>query len=106
MLKIIKPDSWRTVKPLTEVSIESDINGVISVADGRGREYVRSEMKNNLTFFTGGALGIHTVCLLDGAGKEFEALNFKVECETAIQDEGGRFKELLAMLHNTMNSFG
>jgi len=54
----------------------------------------------------GGALGLHTLRILDQDGGELERFLFKVDCETEIEDAGGRFKELLAMLHNTMNSFG
>jgi len=90
------------VLPLDTVSVRGADEGHIVVTDGEGREYVRAEAVEGFAFQVGGALGRHMVHHEDAEGRLIAAIGFEVDCETAIDDEGGRFKDLLFMLYWTM----
>jgi len=91
--------------PLERVTVLGAGSGTISVRDGEGREYVRIAARQRVTFRAGGALGTHLVALENASGRIVETATFKVDCKTGIDDRGGRFNELLSMLHRTMIAF-
>lgn len=100
-------DGWRNgerLQPLQRVTVSGAAGGAVSVRDGRGREYFRGPDSDPLEFTVGGALGYHTVALEDDRGRVCETLTFRVDAETQLHDEGGRFGELLQMLLYTMIS--
>jgi len=72
--------------------------GLLTVADGAGRIYHRASVSGEFDFLIGGALGVHIVRV-----GEVET-RFRLHAETKIEDEGGRFGELLTMLHYTVLS--
>ncbi len=104
MLKVKAEE--HTAKPLDRVTVEGTAGGVVSVRDAMGREYVRAPGASEVRFRVSGALGHHLVFLEDDAGKIRETTSFRVDCRTEIEDEGGRFHDLLDMLYYTMTSRG
>jgi hypothetical protein len=74
----------------------------VSVTDGAGNEYFRSEKQGTISFLVGGTLGTHRVRLLDAKGTALSELTFAVTAQTKISDEGGRFEKLVKILHKTM----
>lgn len=78
----------------------------VSVRDGLGRIYLRQPAQARMGFLAGGALGTHLVVLEDPNGRELASARFRVDCRTEIDDRGGRFNELLRMLHYTMLKWG
>jgi hypothetical protein len=93
------------VKPLDEVTIAGVDTGAIVVRDGAGREYLRAAAEE-FTFRAAGALGTQTVVHEDADGRTLATGVFRVDCETGIDDAGGRFAHLLRMLHWTMVAWG
>jgi hypothetical protein len=75
------------------------------VRDGAGRVYVREPAKGGVKFVVAGALGTHLLTLEDRAGKTVQTAAFTVQCQTGIDDEGGRFRDLLQNLYYTMIHF-
>lgn len=90
------------VKPLAEVVVRRLKGGELIVTDGKGAVYFRSKVDDRATFIVGGALGTHTVRLLDADGNPLDLATIEVEARTDIQDEGGAFNHLLDMLFYTM----
>lgn len=74
--------------------------GQIRVYDGEGRLYHQSP-DHKTTVTISGAIGTHVVTRHDTAGVEQERTTFKVNCQTSLDDEGGRFKKLMLMLQCT-----
>jgi hypothetical protein len=106
MLKIrTKPDT-EVFAPLEDVTVECDGDGTLCIRDGQGRTYFRAAAGGEVTFRVGGALGTHTVFREDGAGRVAEEAAFVVDCRTAIDDEGGRYRRLLDMLYFTLMTWG
>jgi hypothetical protein len=100
-LDVARPPA--VVRPLQSVTAEATAAGTLSVLDGRGREYVRlASTGGPVTFTAGGAAGEHAVVLLDAAGKTVASSAFVLEPRTAIEDEGGRMKELLRLARKTL----
>jgi len=91
-----------TVEPLDDVTVKCGKRCVLSVRDGQGREYVREKASGRLRFRAAGALGTHVVSVCDTQGRIQETTSFAVHCSTAIDDEGGRFKDLLSMVYGTL----
>src|SRR5512135_1049054 len=58
-----------SVQPLERVPVSASGGGTVSVLDGRGREYARFEAGRRDGFLAAGAAGLHTVRLLDAAGR-------------------------------------
>ena len=88
--------------PLERVTVRGADGGTVSVRDGGGREYVRVAAGRRVAFEAGGSLGTHLVALEDASGRVVETATFEVDCQTGIDDKGGRFARLLSMLHRTM----
>jgi len=76
--------------------------GKFSVRDGEGREYAALPADRDAEVGIAGSLGTHTVLHLDDEGRVLDTCTFRVDCETEIADEGGRFGHLLDMLYDTM----
>jgi hypothetical protein len=76
---------------------------MVSVTDGKGKEYVRSTSKSELSFVVSGALGTHTVSFLDNKGDKIQTFTFEVNAKTSI-DDGGYYKEMFEMFHKGMYS--
>lgn len=89
-------------KPLETVTISAAGPGRFSVRDGEGRVYVNFPSDRDAKVTVGGALGTHLVFHLDDDGRILDSGSFRVQCETEILDDGGRFKRLLDSLYDTM----
>jgi len=57
-----------------------------------------------VSLVVGGALGTHTIRVLDGTGSETARLCFDVDAQTHIED-GGPFRELFDILNRTMRCY-
>ena len=84
--------------PLDTVCIQEPFEGRIEVLDGQGIGYAMFELKRKKQFIVSGALGEHRV-VCDGK----PIGSFFVDCETAIDDQGGVYKKLLATLRGTLS---
>jgi hypothetical protein len=76
--------------------------GTLVVRDGAGHEYVRTARRPGTTFTVAGALGTHSASLETRAGAVRARVTFAVRCETTIDDEQGRYRDLLRDLYYTM----
>jgi hypothetical protein len=92
------------VRPLDPLTVSVSGPGSLSVRDGRGREYFRASAAPRVTFRAGGAVGPHTVRLLDGAGRPRATVSFRLEARTEVSDVGGRMRRLLEVLEKTLSS--
>lgn len=88
--------------PLETAVLVGAESGHITVTDGKGRVYVRTQAAPTVTFTIGGAPGYHLVTLADDAGQERARFAFEVHAETRLDDDGSQFSDLLKMLHFTM----
>ena len=84
-------------EPLEKVTISVEKVGKLSVLDAKGREYFTSESKN-AEFIVSGALGYHLILLKDRKDRMIDLAAFKVDCESNIEDESGKYKHLLYQL--------
>ena len=79
--------------------------GTLVVLDGAGREYVRETPNTEVAFTIGGALGRHSVRLLNAQGSILAETSFSVDCSTQIKDQGGVFSGLVDCVLWTMMSW-
>jgi len=94
ILKVINQPESNVFKPLQWLEISGAKKNVIVVYDGKGREYVRGNEGESLKFQVGGALGNHTVVLLNKKRQEVDRIVFSVDCKTEINDaEGGWLRD-------------
>ena len=91
-------------KPLEWVELKSSKPGTVIILDGNGVAYVQQAIEQSARVRVAGALGTHTVILLDENDKLLDTKNFKVDCKTELNDKGGEFSSLLDMLYYTMNT--
>lgn len=96
----------REIRPLDRVSIHGAEGGTVSVRDAMGREYYRAPAAGEVAFRVSGALGHHVVFIEDDEGRLVASTGFRVDCRTEVEDEGGRFHDLLDMLYYTMTRWG
>ncbi len=87
--------------PLEKVVFACIGKGTIVVKDGKGREYIRTKAMPNTSFIAGGAVGKHTISLLNNDGKSLANTNFILQAETHIED-GGKMSSLFKILYNGM----
>ncbi|MGF1483494.1 MAG: hypothetical protein ACFBZ8_03925 [Opitutales bacterium] len=76
----------------------------LSVFDAAGRTYFEASLSDDseVAFRVSGALGTHTCLLLDATQSVVGLTTFRTNCQTRIDDEGGRFSRLFDMLFDTM----
>ena len=91
----------KVVHPLDQLNIVCNTEGLLSVKDGIGREYLKCKASPEITFTVGGSLGKQTVELKDLKDKVLATSTFNVDAETKI-DDGGKISELFNLLHNGM----
>jgi hypothetical protein len=99
--KLMVVKESQITRPLEEVLIVCSKPGIITVRDGKNREYIRVPADRLVRFQTGGFPGVHTVTLLSRAGRAIATTTFKMEANTSV-DDGGRFGELFRLLHDGM----
>lgn len=93
--------SFSIVHPLDELVVVCQPSGYVTVADGKGKEYLKTQVSGRQNFFAGGAPGLHTARLFDSKGNPAGSTTFNVEALTNISD-GGKTSELFNLLYNGM----
>ncbi len=92
--------------PLDDVTVQGAGEHRLLVLDGEGTLYFDRRVTLPASFRTGGALGAHTVLLLDQDGKLVGHSSLQVDAHTEIREESGEFQHLLDTLYWTMASDG
>ena len=93
-------------RPLDEVTLLGTGQGRLLLLDGEGVTYFDQDVKLPALFQPGGALGTHTVLLLDADRKLIGRASFQVETHTEIHEPSGEYQHLLDTLYWTMASDG
>ena len=93
-------------RPLDEVTVHGTGERRLRVLDGEGAQYFDQDVTLPATFRAGGALGTHTVLLLDAHGKLAGNTSFCVDAHTGIREPSGEYQHLLDTLYWTMASDG
>jgi hypothetical protein len=93
-------------RPLDEVTLLGNGQGRLLLLDGEGVTYFDNDVTLPASFLPGGALGTHTVLLLDGGRKLIGRASFFVDTHTEIREPSGEFQHLLDTLYWTMASDG
>ncbi len=94
----------RYFKPLDWMEFTTAKPGAAIIRDGNGNVYFQQPIERSARVRIAGALGSHTITLLDAKGKFLDQQTFKVDCQTELNDQGGEFSRLLDMLYYTMTS--
>ena len=93
------------VAPFDEVIVSCKGEGILKVYDGKGREYVKSQVSERIAFVAGGAAGTQKISLFDKKGKQLATTTFILKAATSLED-GGKFNELFTMCLNGMLASG
>jgi hypothetical protein len=88
----ITPDE--AAEPLQTVCARSENAHMLRIYDGMGRMYAQSPGPE-ARFVVSGALGHHVIAAFDAEGQELERISLRVDCESDIEDKGGRYCHLL-----------
>lgn len=99
--KITLVNELKVVHPLEQLIVICNTEGILSVKDGIGREYLKCKATPEMTFTVGGSLGKHTITLKDAKNRILAASSFNVDAETKIDDQG-KISELFNLLHSGM----
>ncbi|UCE07758.1 MAG: hypothetical protein JSW07_06920, partial [bacterium] len=78
LLTITNLPGHNQFKPLQWVEFKSSKPGTAIIQDGNGVAYVRQAIEQSARVRVAGALGTHTILLLDDKGKLVDTKNFKV----------------------------
>ncbi|MDZ4697435.1 MAG: hypothetical protein SGI86_20030 [Deltaproteobacteria bacterium] len=78
------------------------VGATVTVSDGVGRTYFRGPSAARVTLTVAGALGKHTVSVLDAQGKVVDRTDFPVDAKTAIDDGAGKYHRLFEASTRTM----
>ncbi len=92
--------------PLDEMTVQGTGQHRLLVLDGEGRPYVDRSVSLPASFLVGGALGTHTVLLLNENGALLNHVSFQTDAHTEIQEASGAYQHLLDTLFWTMASDG
>jgi len=96
------PISISKAAPLDNVSIVNAVGKTISVTDGTGKVYFNAPVQPINTFTVLGALGTHTVTIIDKKGNN-QKLSFQVNATTNI-DDGGRYGDMFDLFYTSMQT--
>ena len=88
-------------KPLERLFITNAGQGIVTITDGDGNEYLRTPAKPVISFTVGGALGKHTVLVTGKDGKKKQVFVLDVDARTDI-DDGGYYKDMFQLFHRGM----
>ncbi|MGA9068633.1 MAG: hypothetical protein WB424_00165 [Terracidiphilus sp.] len=92
--------------PLDEITVQGEGQGRLLVLDGDGRAYVDQSVSLPVPFTVAGALGTHTVLLLNENGALRSRTSFQTDAHTSISEASGEYQHLLETLFWTMASDG
>jgi len=104
-LCIVRPAAESPLQPLETVLVLGGPWKTLLVTDGHGREYFRALSGDKIAFAVGGSLGTHTIRALDEKGCVIGSLTFQVDARTHLEDQGGLFQDLFAILNKTMRCY-
>ncbi|MDQ3847102.1 MAG: hypothetical protein M3342_24265 [Bacteroidota bacterium] len=88
-------------QPLQMLALTGVQSGRIKVMDGIGKEYVNLSVQPVTIFVVGGALGRHTVQVLDNNGRITHQFSFYADAKTEVND-GGEYKRFFDLLYKGM----
>lgn len=94
------------LRPLEEVTVQGIGEHRLLVLDGEGTSYFNENVTLPASFRAAGALGTHTVLLLDRDGKLVGHAGLQVDARTEIREASGEYQHLLDTLYWTMASDG
>ena len=101
----LSPDQ-AVYRPLDEVTVLGAGEGRLLLLDGEGVPYFDRHVTLPASFRPGGALGSHSVLLLDADRKLLGRAGFTLDTQTGIREPSGEFQHLLDTLYWTMASDG
>lgn len=104
-LSLARPGTGWQARPLDRLRLNvaaAPPGATVVVRDGGGREYFRAPAAASVEITVGGALGEHTVQTLGADGGVCDELRFAVDAQTAVDDDGGRFRELVEATRKAM----
>ena len=84
------------VRPLDPVTVNGPAVGILSVLDGRGREYVRAPRPAGSRSPPAAPPGRRPSASSTRSGTAVESVSFRLEPRTLVEDAGGRMEALLA----------
>jgi hypothetical protein len=88
--------------PLEMVSVVNASGKTIQVTDGNGNVYIKMPVGPMVDFRVGGALGKHTVTVVNDKGNHSVLFTFKVDAVTNI-DDGGYYKKMFDLFYKGMD---
>ena len=91
-------------KPLDSITVTGIPECTISILDGEGRVYIKEKAEGTFSFKAGGSLGNQLILLLDKKDRILDVASFRIDCQTEINDEKGKYGELLKVLYWTLIS--
>ena len=90
-------------KPLQDLSIIGARGKTIEVTDGSGTVYLKTMVSPVVHFRVGGALGKHTIYVIDANGHKNILFRFTVDAGTDI-DDGGYYKKMFDLFYKGMDA--
>jgi hypothetical protein len=88
--------------PLECLTIVNARGKNIQVTDGNGNVYVKMAIRPMVNFRVGGALGKHTVTVVNDKGNQSVLFTFNVDAVTDI-DDGGYYKKMFNLFYTGMD---
>lgn len=100
-------NSGRVFEPLDGVEVFVRGDGVLRVLDSAGGETFRRRVcfGDVVKFRAAGRLGCHRVELLDAAGEVQGETSYELGARTKVEENTGRYGELMEILWRTMQSY-
>src|SRR5450432_40485 len=88
--------------PLESLTIVNARGKNIQVTDGNGNVYVKMAVRPMVNFRVGGALGKHTVTVVNDKGNQSVLFTFNVDAVTYM-DDGGYYKKMFDLFYKGMD---
>ncbi len=101
-LSVFPSPEKRLFHPLDTLIIRGAENGFIEVLDGKGYTYLELKAQEEISFQVGGSLGFQQIIWKDNKGRELDKVVYQVDCKTRINDNEGKYRQLLDILYNSM----
>jgi hypothetical protein len=101
-LEVLPSPQERLFNPLDTIIIRGVKNGLIEVLDGKGHIYLKLKAQEEISFQVGGSLGFQQIIWKDDKGREIDKVIYQVSCKTGINDDSGKYGQLLDILYNSM----